>query len=119
MIKNYYIRKRKHRAITYKNHYKIFTRGDAISLYYRLYGIGHSFIGICLAVRKKSMALPSSAFLFRNVFSKVPVELSITLYGLCRLNFKLLDYARKRFTYRGSKLYYLREKKNSQSLVKM
>lgn len=37
------------------------------------------------------------------------------MYGLCRLSFKFLDYARKKFSYRGAKLYYLRNKANTES----
>ena len=51
----------------------------------------------------------------RNIFAKISVELYATLYGLSRLNFKFLDYAKKKFNYRGAKLYYLRNKSNIES----
>jgi len=61
------------------------------------------------------MLASATTFLLRNVFAKVSVELHATLYGLCRLNFKFLDYAKKKFAYRGAKLYYLRSKGNTAS----
>lgn len=57
----------------------------------------------------------STTFMLRNIFSKISVELHIAMYGLCRLSFKFLDYARKKFSYRGAKLYYLRNKANTES----
>ena len=56
-----------------------------------------------------------TTFLMRNIFAKISVELYATLYGLSRLNFKFLDYAKKKFNYRGAKLYYLRNKSNIES----
>jgi ribosomal protein L19 len=72
-----------------------------------------------MAVKKKLMQSLFTTFMMRNIFAKVSVELCTTLYGLCRLNFKLLEYAKKRFSYRSSKLYYLREKLNIESWVKI
>lgn len=68
-----------------------------------------------MRVRYRSMLNTSTTFILRNIFAKVSVELYATLYGLCRLNFKFLDYAKKKFNYRASKLYYLRNKRNTES----
>lgn len=84
---------------------------------YRLRGFGYVFTGLCARVRYKSMLHPSTTFIMRNIFAKVSVELYATLYGLCRLNFKFLDYAKKKFHYRSAKLYYLRNKRNTESWV--
>lgn len=73
------------------------------------------FTGLCIRVRNKSLQQTGSTFILRNIFAKVAVELCVSLYGLCRLNFKFLDYAKKKFHYRASKLYYLRSKNNVQS----
>lgn len=97
--------------------YKWFTRGGIMTLGYRLCGFGYVFTGLCIRVKNKSMKSNSTSFMLRNIFSKISVELHVMLYGLCRLNFKFLDYARKKFVYRGSKLYYLRNKVNTESLV--
>ena len=95
--------------------YAWFTRGNVLTIGYRLRGYGYVFTGLCVRVRYKSMLSNSTTFVLRNIFSKVAVELHVSLYGLCRLNFKFLDYARKKFNYRGAKLYYLRYKSNTES----
>lgn len=84
---------------------------------YRLRGFGYVFTGLCIRIRRKAMLHTSTTFIMRNIFAKVSVELYVTLYGLCRLNFKFLDYAKKKFHYRASKLYYLRNKRNTESWV--
>lgn len=85
---------------------------------YRLRGFGYVFTGLCARVRSKAMLSPSSTFMLRNIFAKIAVELYATLYGLSRLNFKFLDYAKKKFNYRSAKLYYLRDKVNIESWVR-
>lgn len=82
---------------------------------YRLCGMGYVFTGLCARIKFKSMRSSSTTFMLRNIFAKISVELYATLYGLSRLNFKFLDYAKKKFNYRAAKLYYLRNKNNSQS----
>lgn len=106
-------------ANLYFNDFFWFTRGYVFSVDYRLKGFGYTFTGICLAVRKKRHISSLTSFLLRNVFSKVAVELSLTLYGACRLTLKLLEHAKKKETYRSSKLYYLRFKDNNDSLIKL
>lgn len=86
-----------------------------LTIGYRLCGYGYVFTGLCVRVKKKSMLAAATTFLLRNIFAKVSVELHATLYGLCRLNFKFLNYAKKKFSYRGAKLYYLRDKSNTES----
>lgn len=103
------------RAEVLENSAKAFTRGGVLTVGYRLRGFGFIFTGLCIGVRRKRMLSGSTSFILRNIFSKVSVELYIMVYGLCRLNFKFLDYARKKFMYRGSKLYYLRNKANTES----
>lgn len=99
------------------NNYLWFTRGDVFTVGYRLRGFGYVFTGLCARVKFKSMRGSRTTFLLRNIFAKVSVELYATLYGLSRLNFKFLDYAKKKFNYRGAKLYYLRNKSNIESWV--
>lgn len=99
------------------SNYLSFTRGDALTVGYRLCGFGYVFTGLCIKVRYKSMLNMLTTFLVRNIFAKVSVELHLTLYGLSRLVFKFLDYAKKKFYYRSAKLYYLRNKSNLESLV--
>ena len=99
------------------NSYLWFTRGDVFTIGYRLCGFGYVFTGLCVRVRFSGMRNASTTFLMRNIFAKISVELYATLYGLSRLNFKFLDYAKKKFNYRGAKLYYLRNKSNVESWV--
>lgn len=98
--------------------YTWFTRGHVLTIGYRLCGYGYVFTGLCIRVKKKSMISNTTTFLLRNIFAKIAVELHATLYGLCRLNFKFLNYAKKKFSYRGAKLYYLRNKSNTESWVR-
>lgn len=100
------------------NRYTWFTRGHVLTIGYRLCGYGYVFTGLCIRVKKKSMIANTTTFLLRNIFAKIAVELHATLYGLCRLNFKFLNYAKKKFSYRGAKLYYLRNKSNTESWVR-
>lgn len=92
-----------------------FTRGDVITITYRLRGLGFNFTGICLRVLKRSMLKPNTTFCLRNILGKVAVEVNFALYSLCRVNYKILDYARKKMNYKSAKLYYLRFKANKES----
>lgn len=111
--------KNKSRSTKTRNHllnnYLWFTRGDVFTVGYRLCGFGYVFTGLCVRIKFKSMLGTGTTFLLRNIFAKISVELYATLYGLSRLNFKFLDYAKKKFNYRGAKLYYLRNKSNVES----
>jgi len=110
----FYIKKRKNRERIYGKLVK-FTRGDIITINYRLSGIGFVFTGICVRVLKKNMKQSNTSFSLRNVLAKVAVEINFTLYSLCRVSYKLLDYARKKIYYKASKLYYLHLKPNKES----
>jgi ribosomal protein L19 len=113
-INKRFIKKRQARPLLLGNFVK-FTRGDIVALNYRLRGLGFNFTGLCIRVRKQSMLTSNSSFALRNVLGKVPVEVNVALYGLCRMSYKVLDYARKRIYYRSAKLYYLRSKSNKES----
>ncbi len=114
-IKNvFYIKERRKRDRILGNLVK-FTRGDILTINYRLFGLGFIFTGICMRVRKKGMMNCNVTFCLRNVLGKVPVEINFSLYSLCRVTYKLLDYARKKVYYKSSKLYYLRSKPNKES----
>lgn len=109
-----FIKKRKSRR-KFVNGFTTFTRGDIIAVSYRLKGLGFNFTGLCFSVKNKSMTSSNTSFALRNVLAKVPVEVSFLLYGLCRMTYKILDYARKKVYYKSSKLYYLRVKTNKES----
>lgn len=109
-----FIKKRKSRR-KFVNGFTTFTRGDIIAVSYRLKGLGFNFTGLCFSVKHKSMTSSNTSFALRNVLAKIPVEVSFLLYGLCRMSYKILDYARKKVYYKSSKLYYLRVKTNKES----
>lgn len=114
-IKNiFYIKERKKRDRLLGNLVR-FSRGDILTINYRLFGLGFIFTGICIKVSKKSMLNSNTAFCLRNILGKVSVEVNFTLYSLCRVSYKLLDYARKKVYYKSAKLYYLRSKPNKES----
>lgn len=116
-IHSNYIKKRKRRTKVLRG-LPVFTRGDVLSINYRMFGLGFVFTGLCLGVNHKSMVSSNTSFCLRNVLGKVPVELNFSLYGLCRVTYKLLDYARKQFYYKSAKLFYLRLKSNKESYIK-
>lgn len=101
------------------NNYFWFTRGFTFSVDYHINGFGYAFTGICLRTKRKSLFSNTSTFLLRNVFARIAVELHLTLYCVCRLKFKMLYFARKKLKYWSAKLYYLRNKLNVESLVKL
>lgn len=111
---HFYIKERKNRTRILGNLVK-FTRGDILTINYRLFGIGFVFTGICINVTKKHMLNSNTTFALRNILGKVAVEICFSLYSLCRVSYKLLDYARKKVYYKSSKLYYLRVKPNKES----
>jgi len=112
-----FIKERRNRTRIFGNLVK-FTRGDIVTLNYRLFGIGFVFTGICLSITKKNMLNTNTTFCLRNILGKVSVEIHFTLYSLCRVSYKILDYARKKVYYKSAKLYYLRSKPNKESWVK-
>lgn len=111
----------KHTRIPLKlfNKFVWFTRGDVLSVEYRVRGYGFTFTGLCLKIKMRSLAMLRSAILLRNIVARVAVEISFAIYGTCRFSFKILDYARKRFNYRSSKLYYLRDRVNLETIIRV
>jgi len=109
-----FIKERRNRTRIFGNLVK-FTRGDIVTINYRLFGIGFVFTGICLSITKKNMLNTNTTFCLRNILGKVSVEIHFTLYSLCRVSYKILDYARKKVYYKSAKLYYLRSKPNKES----
>ena len=96
-----------------------FTRGDILAVSYRLAGQGYSFSGICVSVRRASLKRSNSSFSLRNIFGRVAVEFKACVYAGTRFTLKSLNFAKKKFIYKASKLYYLRSKLNRESYVKL
>lgn len=95
-----------------------FTRGDVLAINYRLRGFGFSFTGLCLGVKFKGLLQFNTTILLRNIIGRVAVEISLAMYSLVCFGFKVLDYAKKRFAYRKSKLYYLRDRVNLETIIR-
>jgi ribosomal protein L19 len=70
-------------------------------------------------VKNKNFVNPNVTVILRNILFGTGVEFTIS-YFLNRLyrNISMADYKRKRFLYKSSKLFYLRDKKNRASKVK-
>lgn len=98
---------------------RLFGGGDIVLVEFELCGISRAFKGICVAKQCKSLTKVGSSIRLRNVVEGIGVEMTLPLYCLCFhfAELALFDYERKRFRYRSSKLYYLRDKPNSLSLV--
>jgi len=96
-----------------------FVPGDIIGIVYWKRAYKFSFEGICIKTSKKHFRDSNTSFTLRNVLSGVGIELTISYY-YNRAFHKMvtLDYKRKQFIYRKSKLYYLRTKMNRASRVK-
>lgn len=94
------------------------TSGDIIALVFWKEAIIYRFEGICFSIKNKSLTNFNTSISVRNVILGVGVEV-IASYFPNRVYFMtILDYKRKQFLYRKSKLYYLRKKLNRSSKVK-
>lgn len=92
--------------------------GDILNFSFKRKGIIYSFEGLCISLRNKNLNNPESSFIVRNVLTNVGVELSVSYYYNRGFNAKLNDYKRKKFIYRKSKLYYVRNRLNRESRIK-
>jgi len=89
--------------------------GDVRVVRYRIYGLLFSFIGIVISIKRKFF-FNASSVTFRNVMSKIGVELSLPTTLM--YHWEEHSHAKKAFKYTKSKLLYLRSKKNKKSLIK-
>lgn len=93
--------------------------GDVLALVLWKKALIYKFEGICLKIKKKSLTNLNTSVCLRNMFNKCGIEV-ISSYYLNRIFFMIiLDYKRKHFMYRKSKLYYLRLKSNRLTKVKI
>jgi ribosomal protein L19 len=109
---------KKLKIIPYKDYFlPLFKIGDVVSVYYSSYGFFHSFKGICIGLPYKRQKSKHSNIILRNVYFRVAMELCLGIYSNCLYRVQKLDFQRKRVVYRKSKLFYLRNKLNKQSIV--
>ena len=91
--------------------------GDILDIKIFINGFAKYFKGLCISVRNRAMANRNSSLTVRNYIYKNGLEFFFFLHLNIVLSFNLYDYQRKRFAYRASKLFYLRNKLNRESLV--
>jgi ribosomal protein L19 len=91
--------------------------GDIIDLKLFINGFIRYFKGLCISVKNRSMVSRNTSLTVRNYISKNGVEFFFFFHLNIILSLNLYDYQRKRFAYRASKLFYLRNKLNRESLV--
>lgn len=98
---------------------KFFQRGDIITISFWNKTFYYNFEGICLAIKNNKILNPNVMLTLRNVLFKVGVEVKVAYYQN-RLfhNTSISDYKRKGFTYRSSKVYFLRLKENQATRIK-
>jgi len=92
--------------------------GDIIAISFWKAAIVYKFEGICIAIKKKSLLNINTSLIIRNVISGVGIEVVVSFFMNRVFSLSILDYQRKQFLYRKSKLYYLRGKLNRASRVK-
>ena len=119
-FQSYILKRRFKRPYIFGTNILLFSAGDIVSVFLEVAGLLVRFKGICISIRGKSLGNVNCSFRLRNIVNKVGIEITIPLY---RSNFNLsslaiYDYERKRFRYRSSKLYYLRNRSNRSSLVR-
>jgi len=91
--------------------------GDVMDVKLFINGFAKYFKGLCIALHDRSMQNRNSNIVVRNYINKNGLEFCFFLHLNIVLSFNLYDYQRKRFAYRASKLFYLRNKLNRESLV--
>lgn len=92
--------------------------GDILSVSFWQKGAIYTFEGICISIRNKNLLKSNTSLCLRNIISGVGIEFTISYYINRAYSLNILDYKRKNFNYRRSKLYYLRYKLNRASRVK-
>lgn len=109
-------RSRRLRLSTRFNIFSI-TTGDVIAIVFWKEAIIYRFEGICFSIRKNSLLCTDVILVLRNVIMGVSIELLVAYYYNRIYFLVILDYKRKYFLYRKSKLYYIRNKINQISKI--
>lgn len=118
--RSFILKRRRRQQLVGRANMCLFSSGDIVLVDFELGGVQRVFKGICVSIQCKSLIKVGSSLRLRNVVEGVGIEMTLPLYCLCfRFSeLMLFDHERKRFRYRSSKLYHLRHKPNSLSLVK-
>jgi len=97
--------------------FTFFKSGDILVVVYCKETIIYRFEGICIALRHKCLQQVNTALTLRNIVFGIGIELCITYYFHRIYFLSIMDYKRKQFRYKKSKLYYLRGKINRASRI--
>lgn len=97
---------------------KQFTKGDILTVNFWSKTYRYHFEGLCLAVKKSKIVRPNVTLILKNILFNTSIEMSMSYFNnrLFRNTF-ILDYKRKNFNYRSSKLYYLRLRENQATRI--
>lgn len=92
--------------------------GSILLINFEIKGILTQFKGICIGLKKKSLNNMVTLCILRNIIDRIGIEFTFKLYNKSNLKLQLQTYEQKRFNYKSSKIYYLRNKLNQASLIK-
>lgn len=95
----------------------MFKGGDILKITFNKGSMVYSFEGICLALRNKNVLSKNTTLILRNVIDRVGVEIIIGYFFNRIYNLQFRDFRRKRFSYRKTHLFYLRERINRQTKI--
>jgi len=95
-----------------------FLVGDVLGISFRNKGYSYFFEGICISSRKKSMILPESTLILRNILGNVGIEVCFSYFYNRVFLMRLNSFKKKKNYYIRAKLYYIRYKLNRASRVK-
>lgn len=91
--------------------------GDILDVRLFINGFFKYFKGLCISIKGRSAINRNTSITIRNYLYKNGIEFFFFLHLNMIISFNLYDFQRKRFAYRASKLFYLRNKLNRESLV--
>ena len=113
------LERKKRKKILGTSYMKLINIGDIIDVFYVRRIVPLSFEGVCIAIKgKKNLLLPGVTFILRNVIMGIGIELSLSLYGHRQFNLVVNDFKRKKYSVKGSRLFYIRHRLNKESKVK-
>jgi ribosomal protein L19 len=95
----------------------MFRAGDILKVVYIAKNNAYTFNGVCMAVRGK-FKNPNLSFLLRNVIMGVGIEMGFLYFGNRLFSLHLEFYKKKHLFARTARLFYIRNRINSQSRVK-
>jgi ribosomal protein L19 len=118
LLPNFFIKQRKNRdLIKNSSTIKKVVIGDVLKFIYFYRSKPLIFIGICIAIKKKSFMVPNMILVLRNLVLKTAIELTLLFFYNNGYSSTFLDYKRKLYSFNKNKLYFLRYRLNRESRV--